>query len=190
MARPKTLTTRRERFLYDRERYLRLEREHRLYNWKWIRHPVTGKAKRNGRKWLHVRGPKMSDFLVGNASYSFQEVTGFGLPLPHTHINSLGRGHPPTVNLTGTIFIPPGWWNPHNFALIGYHRRKVKIRKKRPRDPRYTAFNLQVSGCNYFYFRNQCYRDTDILGRHPNETDIANGAPLGPPGWPSPLGYQ
>lgn len=190
MPRPKALTTRRSRFLWDRERYLFLERLHKLYNWKFRPHPVTGEPQRFARKWDHVRGSKQIQPLATSITYDATPSHPPHVVPLWQKLGGTGYGDPPRVKLTFPLAVPIWEWEHQRTAVIGFHARRVKTRRKRPRDARYTAFNLQVSGCNYFYFRNQCYRDTDVLGRHPTETECANGAPLGPPGWPVPLGYQ
>lgn len=185
----KQWTTRHERFLSDRDWYRRLAYEywHWFHRWKEIGgHSVPIFRKLNHQK----RGRQVFPLRTGR-TFS-HGPPAISLPGYNPLLNSPGPMNPPHVG--NPHFLPPPAWEAGGwhlkYPMAGYHRRTVTIFKKRARDPRWTPFNLQVSGCNYFYFRQQYYKDTDVLSRHPNETDVGNGAPLGPPGWPSPLGYQ
>jgi hypothetical protein len=191
MPRPKSLTTRRARYLYDRQLYLDRERRHRDQNWFWSRHPVTGVKSKTGGKWVHIRGPKISQRLVNgktyNGTFNFPYVPNFGVVI----LSEVGPRRPPHVALfPGFPHPEPPKWTHYKYALITFHRRGVRTRNKRPRDPRNTKHNRRVAGCNYFYWNNGYFPDDDPLNRRPNETDFLNGDPTDPSGeWPSPGGY-
>jgi hypothetical protein len=191
MPTPKSKTTRRARYLYNRALYLERERVWRVHGWNWGVNPVTGKAKRFSRKWVHVRGSKIDQRLVNGATYDGTFDFPFTPDSGLVEVSSAGPRRPPHVSLNPLYPHPePPKWAHYSFALIGFHKRGVKSRSKRPRDARNTAFNRRITGCNFYYWQNGFFPNDDPLGRRPSQSDVAGGAsPDGDGHWPSPLGY-
>lgn len=180
-------TTRYARYLYRRDRYLRRMRKRRLK--KWHTHKIPGVLARvKTLKNLVPLGPKQSGPGVSSRSYNAMPALNV---LPYTYVVSDASGYrPPHVRITGPLYLFLRALGRHQrVALIRFHAKRVHCNGTHIVVRRSTARDRQITGCNYFYFFNQCFRDTDVLGRHPNETDVAGGVPSGPSGWPVPLGY-
>ena len=188
----KTYTTRRERHLYLHGRYLQLERLHQAKNWKWEFDPGVGHTVRVGRKWNHRRGEKFKVLCVTARTYNafinpvwFPAAAEVIPPGP-------GPRRPPHVRFK----FPRVWgiapsWTHQQRGVLGYHVKRVKTRRKRPRDARNTAFARRITGCNFHYFMTGYFPDDDPLNRHPNASDVQNGENPDPTRqWPSPLGYE
>lgn len=183
-------TTRRARFEYLRTKYLHRKFVWERYSYTWASFLTTPKRVRTGRKWMIVSGPRLgtprtqwpldvTQLLIPPLFFSFLLVYPAGSGMP-PHVAWL---FPPYL-----AYKAAGYHSRR--ALVGFHKRSVLIRQKRPRDPRNTAFNRKVTGANWYYFRTGGYfPDWDVLGRHPNETDAGNGVPAGTTVWPVPLGY-
>ena len=183
-------TTRRGRYLWLCARSTLRERYYRYAGWRWDSFPTTPRRVKTGRKWILPKGPKIYQRLKKGKRQGHG-----GWPLLydlwiHT-LESAEYQRPPIVKLLASPTRDPVYYKRH-FPVkhVAYHIKPQIARGKPPRNKRYTAFNLRVSGSNWFYLRNQYYSDNDVLARRPNETDYNNGEPLGPPGWPVPLGYQ
>ena len=191
MPRPKELTTRRERYLYDRELYRAREFKWRTKSWHWARDIDTGRVYRVYRKWEHFRGPKIDQRLVNGKTYNYGQPYEWWVSPAHFTISKAGPRRPPHVAWNSApVWGTPPQWTHQRFPVLGYHRRGVKTRSKRPRDARNTAFNRRVTGCNWYYFRTGFFPVDDVLGRLPNEETWEEGDPYEGPGfWPSPLGY-
>lgn len=184
-------TTRRARYLYLRNLYLAREQAYRHRWWVWTPAPLPTHHRRAGRKFDIDRGPAIKQRLVNGKTYDGTFNPGWHPVLGFTDLSQAGPRRPPHVTqLVHPPPPPPPKWSHPTGAVIGFHKRGVKTRKKKPRNPFWTAFNLRVSGCNWHYFTQGYYPDADVLNRRPNMNDAANGVPPGPPGWPDPLGYE
>lgn len=182
-------TTRRQRFRYLKALYLRRELLFQR-SWRWLpKSLVTPKRPRDGHKFHIIRGPNLGS-PTSRWPFVFDGLLLPPVLWPFVQIAPIDNHNPPHVKFTLPSYLAMVALNKHTrFAIVGYHKRRVRTRSKRQRDPRNTSFNLRVSGSNFFYFRNGCFSDNDVLHRHPNETDIANGAPFPTDPWPIPLGY-
>lgn len=180
-------TTRYRRFLYRRDRYV--YRRNKWWNkkWKWHKDPVTGHRTKEAVP-VEAPGPRQLPHGVSSASYNALPL--HIIPSLTFTVTADGFAKPPHVKITSGfyLFMRAAGHHQHN-CFLRYHAKRLRafrghcvLRRQNKRD-------RQITGCNYFYFRNQFFSDTDILGRRPNQTDIDNGAPFGPAGWPVPLGY-
>lgn len=181
-------TTRRGRFLYRRNRYLR-----RLAKWKSKRFKWRAHISGDGMPLRKGPNPDIrSGFLstrcdVSSASYDAVPAPVFGLDFV---VSVAGYANPPHVRIDDPFYDA---WRASGYhqrrAFIGYHVKRVRWFPSKLTNVRRTPLERQITGCNWFYWRNEFYKDDDVLGRHPTESEVAGGAPSGPPGWPVPLGY-
>lgn len=183
-------TTRRGRFLWLRARYLNRVEIWRRYSWTWQSNPTTPKRVRLNRKWSLARGAKVAVRCKVSLSYNYA-LLFFDLPPGYWTLTPAAWARPAVVKIVWPFYLARyALGHHHRHAVIGYHRRPVKTAKKRPRDPRNTAFNRRITGCNWHLFRQGYFPDDDVLSRRPNVTDFQNGVPPYPHPWPVPLGYQ
>lgn len=184
-------TTRRARFLWIRRKYRRQEQKN-WQRWKWaVKSLTTPKRPRIQRKWYPNVGPLVEQHCIIALSYGATPINPPFFVAPVT-VTPAGRASPPHVSFR------PGWTEGQEISgyhsrqpFFEYHCRPVGSWKKRPRNRFFTAFNLTVSRYNLAYFFNGGYfEDDDVLGRHPNLTDFADGDPPADSLWPVPLGYS
>lgn len=182
--------TRRGRFLWLRRKYRKLEEKWVRTGWRWGRDPVTFHAKRLFR----VRHLSVGPIVTLKIEPPNDFVSGFDpwfLGFPAFTLHAAGYASPPFVEITSVFYLEFRADGKHQRKpLVGFQKKAVKRRKKPARNQFWTAFNRQVAGCNYFFHFNGCFPDTDVLGRRPNQTDLANGAPPATIPWPVPSGFN
>ena len=180
-------TTRRGRFLYRRHRYMRALDRLRSYKWQWV-HSNPGGNKRQGLKtWLVTPGMQRP-CDVSSASYN---ATPHAFPpfVLAWEVTAKGRGSPPHVKITSPLYLLRRADGQHqSFAFLEYHARSVRAIRKLTTRKR-SAHERKITGANWHLHREGYFPDWDVLGRHPNMTDAAGGAPPYPLAWPVPLGY-
>lgn len=180
-------TTRYERYVFRRDRYMRRRRKWWSKKWKSHKDPVTDERTYYPGD-VNPPGPKQLPPYVSSKSYTAVPFDTVGF-LSWT-VTADGFARPPFITITSPWYIFMRSLGDHQRqAYLRYHCRRVRAFGGRTVRRKATALDRQITGCNYFYFRNQFYKDTDVLGRHPTESEVADGASPGPPGWPSPLGY-
>jgi len=148
--------------------------------------------------WVGIRsdvvtpGPKQKACLVSSATYNATLEPFFlpsGAPILHTVTDS-GPRRPPHVRITFAPYqaLVGQGKHPH-FPLLGFHRRRKAKLPGHLKTVRRTKRDRQITGCNWIYFLTGYFYNDDVLGRHPNFIDEANGVPPGATLWPVPLGY-
>jgi len=180
-------TTRRGRFLYRRERYARRYRRYMTHCWRW--QSITPiRTVRNGLKYAALFGVKQDSCGVSSASYDAEMIFPPGGGVSFV-ISPAGRAMPPHITITSAGYLAArAAGNHQNHPLKRYHAKRYQVVRRNAVNVN-NARNRQITGANFAYYFQQCFPDWDVLGRHPTETEVALGAPLGPPGWPVPLGY-
>lgn len=183
-------TTRRARFIWLRRKYRKLEQKWYVHGWRW-RHGGTGV--------YHFRLVRVRQLQIGAIVPLRIEpyknfVSGLDpwtLPVPPFILDAQGYASPPSVTIPGAGYVAMRADGKHQRKpLVGFQKKPVKRRKSPPRNAFWSAFNRQVAGCNWVFHFNGLYPDTDVLGRHPNFTDFANGAAPSNDPWPIPSGFQ
>lgn len=180
-------TTRRGRFLWRRQRYLRKARRYESFKWQWER-VLPGNNKRVGLKTtLNVVG-EQKPCGVSSRSYAASPLV---VPAPFApySVSPAGRALPPHVKILGLFYLfVRGLGYHQRSAIVEFHAKPVKAYRRLSSVKR-SARDRQITGANFRYFKTGYYPDWDVLGRHPNETDETNGVGPGTTLWPVPLGY-
>lgn len=184
--------TRRARYIDQRERLLLRRYKWSIKRWIYGRGTAGKTAKIGTAPDVVPPGPKQSPQGVSSNSYNAAYETRLLFPpavVPHT-FRPVGPRRPPRPFITWTPYATAIATNYHQrFRVLGFHRRRVATFPLHAKTVRRSKLDRQITGCNFFFFRNGCFADDDILGRHPNLTDIENGAPFPNTLWPEPLGY-
>jgi len=101
-----------------------------------------------------------------------------------------GKGRYPSVKITSPWYLAMRTAGRHQHgAFVRFFAKRVRRFGVKAKHRKQSAQARKITGCNWFYFLNGFFADDDVLGRHPNETEVANGAPYGETLWPDPLGY-
>lgn len=166
-------TTRKARWLLRRQKHLRRMRRHhkgrrRTYNFGTLLtdNPVDA-------TWLQL--PRLQPLDLARATYLSQPGTPpRGNPAWYV-LSGGGRGDPLHVKMVAAFYV--------NRVLIDWHFRRswANVHLRCPlrwglKIGRMTGRQRQEWGAEHFARRNGFFPDWDVLGRHPNETDVANGA--------------
>ncbi len=173
--------TRRAQFEARQKRYL--ARRKLMYDRGWKTHYVMSVSlphrivkTTDGRRTPLWNGAKQRPLaLVKSAGHGAElpELAFFGF----TYITTpAGPRRPPHVAFTGfagTYFGPPGTKR-QKYALIGYHRRRVKWVGRKP--DRMNGFQRSCWGAAWLAYSEGVFPDWDPLHRHPNQSDIDGGA--------------
>lgn len=95
-----------------------------------------------------------------------------------------GYGSPPHVTVTSPWYVAAVAGGKHfRGAVVGFHKRRIQILGRKI--GKMNGRQRRIHFANYYYTRNGLYPDIDVLDRHPNETDNANGTPRDDPApWP------
>jgi hypothetical protein len=181
--------TRREQFLKRRARYIR-----RLTRWVKQRYIREYDADFHylvvGRRGDDPRGPLQLPVRASGSTYTTDYVPRHEPP-PWAVVSGGGGRTPPHITGKDPVYLSQIARNWHlKRVVFGYHDRRVRTCGKLRKVKR-TKRDRQITGCNWFFYINGFYSDTDVLQRHPNETDVFFGGvePFPEKTWPVPLGY-
>lgn len=184
-------TTRYARYVWMRERFLRRRRRWEIKRQLWAKNDLGKNYFVGYRPHLPLLD-KQAPANVSSKSYNAVLLTWPIFPLPYT-LNEIGPRNPPSLTSTWQPYIDMRAMNRHpRGALYRLHARRVRKCGIWARPYRRTKRERQITGANWHFWRtNGYFPDWDVLQRHPNMTDAANGEPpeVTDNGWPQPLGY-